>query len=239
MINEGERGDPSERRKGNLNLVYTITHTFKHTIWGTEGYNWDTDKNKRRDIQVEAMSVLWTLKDDPRYLAYPDSPDYRLGDLLGDFPPSGQAVQELARSGENQEALYGYAKLSQESAYGGASGEPIAIPNHDTVVKKGLLTDVVSASGKRILLEAMQEPYYQSVLSARAERAGVSTEDFQKYVLAWLDYNLYTIGYLFPKIEEGTKAEEILQEQKLAIATNLPFEKIEELYGINIERLKD
>lgn len=234
MPNQGERRDPTGQRKGNLNLLYTITHTFKHGIWGTEGWNPDTDENKRRDMQIEAMSALWTLRSNPSYFAYPDSEEYRLGDLLGDLPADGKAVQELARVGAKQEALYSYARLSQQPDYEGVPGQAVRIPEHNDRVQKGLLIDVVVATGRRIQSEAMSDPYYQKVIAAQAERAGVSPEDYQKYVLAWVNYNLYTIGYLLPKIEAGTRAEEILKEQKLAEDTILTPKAITKKYGVRV-----
>ncbi len=85
----------------NRNLLYVILHTWKHCIAGTEGLDWDTNKNERYEIQKAAASALWTIREHPNYFAYPNATEQKLSDLLGALPTDPKIIKVLVPHSHN------------------------------------------------------------------------------------------------------------------------------------------
>ena len=221
----------------NENLLYVISHTWKHYIASAEGANFDTGKNERAEIQEAAASVLWTLRDHPHYLSYPNATEQKLSDLLGAMPNEPKIIGALERGrGEGKiDDLYGYSRLAQSEEYNDKKGTTVKIPEMDDMVRRGLLTDIVSVTGKKILSEAMRAPHYERLNEIMAERAGVSVEDLRQYSIARLNYGLYTIGFLLPHMKDGTDSANFIEKkQNLVTKIDDPIDYVKKNFGLEI-----
>lgn len=220
----------------NKNLLYVISHTWKHHLASSEGLDFDTGKNERAEIQRAAASVLWMLREQPHYLAYPNATEQKLSDLLGTMPTNPKVIGVLERGrGEGSvDDLYSYSRLSQSEDYGGEMGTAVRIPEMDDLVRQGILTDVVSAAGRRILHEAMETPHYKQLNETLATRAGISIEELQQYSAARLNYGLYTIGYLLPYMKAGSESVSLIEKQNLMAKIDDPIDYLKKNFGLEI-----
>jgi hypothetical protein len=204
---------------GNITLAYPFSDGFKHTIWGNQWKDWasPTEKNEVRDLQVKALSVLWKIRSHPHYLEYPGSQGVKLSNILGELPTDPAIVSKLLN--EKSATLHTFYSKSRMTQKQGDSnnpvpGELILVPEMDSIVKPGILTDVVVATGKKIAAEAIPNTYYDDphrpVIELLAERAEMPVEEYKRFELARLNFNLFASGYIAHFIEEGTQAEQLL-----------------------------
>lgn len=232
-MNGNEDINRQNQLEGNMTLEYVIRDTFKHVIWARTGLNPETEQNKRIEIQREALSALWALKSHPHYLAYPNSPDYALGELIPRFPSLEMVAKIENRVKIDDEYLYGKARMSRAPYDNRSANETTEIPEHNTIVKKGILTGVVAASGEEIRSVAIAEPHFQKLLSVLAERAQTTPETVATYLIAEFDYGLYTIGYALPYITAGTKAE-ARTLRDIIVSINQSSDFLKQKYKIDI-----
>ncbi len=190
------QGDPAQPPE-NTNLAYTIRHAFK-SGGGNEGLDIEMGGNERREIQVAAASALWGLKGHPHYFAYPNEKEQKLSDMLGTLPVDPTVIQGVVRNryAASIDEFYKFSRTAQFENHGGYEGAAVKIPEMGDLVLRGILTDVVSATGRKILLEAMSKPHYQKQNEYWAERSGISVEMFREYCIANQNYYLFTMGYL-------------------------------------------
>jgi len=215
-------------------LLYAITHTWKHCIWEVDI---DTGKqNEPSKIQSQAASVLWTLREQPHYLAYPNVTEQKLANLLGDMPtdPKVIGVLERGRGEGSVDDLYSYSRLAQSEDYGGKMGTAVRIPEMDDLVRQGVLTDVVSAAGRKILNDAMVAPHYKQLNEILATRAGISIEELQQHSVARLNYRLYTIGYLLPHMKADSESANFIEKQGLMAKIDDPMDYLKKNFGLEI-----
>jgi len=220
----------------NKNLLYTISHTWKHCISSAEGADFDTGKNERAEIQRAAASVLWTLREHPHYLSYPNATEQKLSDLLGAIPTDPKVIGVIDRGGGegSVDDLYSYSRLAQSEDYGGEKGTAVRIPEMDDLVRQGMLTDVVSAAGRKVLHEAMEAPHYKRLNETLATRVGISVEELQQYSVARLNYGLYTIGYLLPHMKVGSDSANFIEKQGLVAKIDDPTDYLRKNFGLEI-----
>src|SRR3989338_1383150 len=124
---------PQEVIQENKNLLYVISHTWKHIMASSEGLDWDTNTNERARIQEAAASIFWRLRGHPHYFAYPTSTKQKLSELLGALPtdPKTIGVLEHGRREGSIDDLYAFSRLSQSEDYNGKKGTPVRIPEID------------------------------------------------------------------------------------------------------------
>ncbi len=227
---------PQEVIKENKNLLYVINDTWKHLIGSAEGRDWDTNINERARIQDAAASVLWRLRGHPHYFAYPDSPEHKLADHLGNLPTDSKVINIFERRGRETtiDDFYIRSRLAQDESYGKEKGTAIKIPEMEELVRRGILTDVVSAAGKKILLEAMQKPHYQKGNRILAERAGIPVDEFKGYSIARLNYGLYTIGYLLPWMKPGSESAKFIEQKIIKGKIDDPADYLKQNFGLDI-----
>ena len=235
MIESQEKTEGYEKEWGNMHLAYMVSHCFKQEIWGAEGLDRKSSKNERRDIQQSALSILWSLREHPHYLAYPNSGKRTVAELLGHLPIDEGMIELFApTSGSSVEVFFIYARMAQYREYDGIRGETINVPESNDEINEGILTDVVRASAERIKREAMNRPHYHKQLMAYAEKTGLSLEEVIKGVIALLNYYLYSIGYVLPWIRKGTKAEKAVEKVRIMLPVLDPQEELRKKFGMEI-----
>lgn len=218
------------KKSENPNLLYIFSHSWKHTLSSSEGYDWDNGGNKREKIQKQAASSLWYLRGYPNYLGYPDSRNYHLRELIGDFPTDPKVIKQIVLPGlqGTQDDFYAFSRMALDEDHGGQISTVVKIPKTNDFVKKSILTDVVSAAGAKILTSAMTEPHYVKINEELSKRAGISSEEYKKFKIAKLNFDLFTIGYLMSYMKEGSEDAKYIDQNILEFEDNKPIKHLKE-----------
>ncbi|HIH17575.1 MAG TPA: hypothetical protein HA282_05400 [Nanoarchaeota archaeon] len=217
----------SEQSKKDDNITYAISHTLSRGLARGEGRH--QGKNHRFDLEREAFTLLWDLRNEEDYLAYMGNDGlHKLADLIGDFPNSSELLQAFDPLLTPDIYLF-----SRMSAFSDEEDQKIArIPELDHDVRRGILTDIVACHGELVRAEAIPEIEYQKDINGIVKRAGITSKEAEDASIARFNYYLYSVGYLLPHVRDEKNQEYLLKNY--AVEIKEPAKVLKERYKLKV-----
>jgi hypothetical protein len=220
----------TEMPNGNLNAAYCARHTYKHTLISLD-----------RDVPTikKSLAGLWELRYHPHYEAYPHSTDSKLKDLIGGFDAQRSEISDSLGFPERERRIY--RSLAGEKEYERIMCEPLTIPDVYDVFKRGILTDAVTATREKILLE-YETLKDEKMIQGAIERLGldIGGDELREMFLDRYAYAMFIVGATFPHLIQGTLAEQSVEdwffERTLEAGDTVKF--ISALIGKDVESVK-
>ena len=186
---------------GNVNLIYPIRDSLRF-VDGVEGYNEQTYKNERKDLQLKAKSLLWAVRKNPEYWGHERASSELVANLLGIVGDS-QELERFETSPWRSEAES--PKSTTYRAFD-VQCETVHIPHPNENAKKGLQTDIIVACSEIIRKEVMTQDYMLEKIKKYAARLEIPVDEAIKQKLGIWNYNLFFPTYLFPLVDDKTSS---------------------------------
>jgi hypothetical protein len=118
--------------------------------------------------------------------------------------------------------------MAEDPTYNNQRYTAVKVPRPNDLVKQGILSDIVEASGHRIEEKGMAKEYFETI----AARSNVPAEEYKKFLIHKFNYNLYSIGYVLPHIEDGTQAADSMN--KIVLPVDNVREEVKAEFGVEL-----
>lgn len=176
----------------------TIAHIYKHEVAAFLGIH--ARESRQPTVHASAAKFLWQNRHHPLYLEDPSKESMTLAKVL-DMPQEPVDKGSLFEKITRRNRFYDYVQGAENEC---ARNRKIStLPRGDTLVKPGLLTDVITETRQMLMGDSVIETNAKYIATER----NLSEAEAAQHLLANVNYNLFLAGSMFPYVESGTDDE--------------------------------